>query len=164
MIETDQIVFYPNFKLQQSTVACWSQRNQLPLMSEILSLFPCQTASAVQPVLQALHISPRSRVQTQHPMSMFGEMICLPLMSKHDLTNLDRYRSQLDKTQSLIEEISGSRSYHIGFFQGRVERFPLDQSDLVSAQALIACPASIEGDGHGSYQNVGIRRRNRLPK
>lgn len=133
-------------------------------MSEILSLFPCQTASAVQPVLQALHISPRSRAQTQHPMSMFSEMICLPLMSKQDLTNLDTYRSQRDKTQSPIEEISGSCSYHIGSFQGRVERFPLGRSDLVSAQALIACPASAVRDGHGSYQNVGIKRRNRGPK
>lgn len=102
-------------------------------MCEVLSLFPSQIASAVQPVLQALGISPWSRVQTQHPVSTLGEMICLPLMSKHDLPILDTYRSQLDKTQSLSEDIRDSCFYHIDSFRGRLERFPHGQSDRVSA-------------------------------
>ena len=85
-------------------------------------------------------------------------------MSKHKLINLDTYRSQLGKIQSLIEEMPCPCSYHIGSCQGRVERFPLGQSDLVSAQAWIVCPASVEGDGHGFYQNVGIKKRNHVPR
>lgn len=85
-------------------------------------------------------------------------------MSKNDLANLYTYRSQLDKIQSLIEEISGSCSYQIGSYQGIVEKFPVGQSDLASAQARIACPSSAKGVGHGFYQNVGIKRRNRVPK
>ena len=133
-------------------------------MCEVFGLFPSQTAIAFQPVLQALRISPWRRVQTQHLVSPFGETVCLPLLSKHDLVKLDTYRSQLDKTQSLIEGICVPCSYHIGSFRGRLESFPHGQSDLVSAPAEIVCPASVEGDGHEFYQNVGIKRRNRVPK